>query len=101
MKSMVKKPIFKLNMMTCLVLVTAAASITMLVKAVMLQPAIASCGTQAAQLREEIDYENQRIEEIDAMMEKVGTDEYTEKVAREKLGMIKADEIVFIDISGQ
>ena len=27
-------------------------------------------------------------------------DEYIEKVAREKLGMIKRDEIVFVDISG-
>ncbi|MBQ7985649.1 MAG: septum formation initiator family protein [Clostridia bacterium] len=48
-----------------------------------------------------MEYEKQRIKEIDEVSEKVGTDEYTEKVAREKLGMIKSDEIVFVDISGQ
>lgn len=101
MKIMKKKPIFKLNIMTCLVLVTAVGAVTMIAKGIMLQPVIAANEAQAAKIIENIEYENQRIEEIDLMMEKVGTDEYIEKVAREKLGMIKADEIVFVDISGQ
>lgn len=100
-KMMKKKPVFKLNMMTCLVIVTVIASVTMIAKGIMLQPAIAANRVQAAQLRDNIEYENQRIAEIDSMTEKVGTDEYIEKIAREKLGMIKADEIVFVDISGQ
>lgn len=98
---MKKKPGFKLNMVTCLVIVTAVASVTMVAKGIMLQPAIAANRVQAAQIQDNIGYENQRIEEIDSMTEKVGTDEYIEKIAREKLGMIKADEIVFVDISGQ
>ncbi len=98
---MKKKPVYKLNMMTCLVIITAIASVTMIAKGIMLQPAIAANGNQAAKILENIEYENQRIEEINAMMEKVGTDEYIVKIAREKLGMIKADEIVFVDISGQ
>lgn len=98
---MKKKPVYKLNMMTCLVIITAVASVTMIAKGIMLQPAIAANSNQAAKILENIEYENQRIEEINAMMEKVGTDEYIEKIAREKLGMIKADEIVFVDISGQ
>ena len=101
MKMMKKKPIFKLNIMTCLVLVTAVCAVTMIAKGIMLQPVIAANEAQVAKIIENIEYENQRIEEIDLMMEKVGTDEYIEKVAREKLGMIKADEIVFVDISGQ
>ena len=98
---MKKKPVYKLNMMTCLVIITAVASVTMIAKGIMLQPAIAANSNQAGKILENIEYENQRIEEINAMMEKVGTDEYIEKIAREKLGMIKADEIVFVDISGQ
>lgn len=90
-----------MNMMTCLVIVTAVAAVTMIVKGIMLQPVIAANENRAAQIQEDIEYENRRIEEIDAMTEKVGTDEYIEKIAREKLGMIKSDEIVFVDISGQ
>lgn len=101
MKIMKKKPVFKLNFLTCLMLVTCVISITMVVKGFMLQPAIAANDKKAAEIMESIEYENKRIEEIDAMMQEVGTDEYIEKVAREKLGMIKADEIVFVDISGQ
>lgn len=98
---MKKKPAYKLDLMKVLILVTSVISITMVAKGVMLQPAIAANEEMAIKIRESIEYENQRIAEIDAMMEEVGTDEYIEKVAREKLGMIKADEIVFVDISGQ
>ncbi|HIU49292.1 MAG TPA: septum formation initiator family protein, partial [Candidatus Avimonoglobus intestinipullorum] len=51
-------------------------------------------------LQEKIEYEKQRMQEVDEMKDKVDTDEYIEKVAREKLGLIKDDEIVFIDVSG-
>ena len=99
---MVKKlPEIKLNIQTCLVLVTVVASGMMLVRGIMQQPTISACGRKVAEIKESIEYENNRIEEINAVMEKVGTDEYIEKIAREKLGMIKADEIVFVDISGQ
>ncbi len=98
---MKRKPVFKLNLLTCLMLITAIVSVTMVVKGFMLQPAIAANNEKAAKLEESIEYEKKRIEEIDAMMEEVGTDEYIERIAREKLGMIKADEIVFVDISGQ
>lgn len=98
---MKKRPVFKFNIMTCLMLITALASVTMLVKGVMYQPTISASSKKAAEIKESIEYEERRIEEINAVMEKVGTDEYIEKIAREKLGMIKSDEIVFVDISGQ
>lgn len=101
MKMMKKRPAFKFNIITCLILITVLASGTMLVKGVMYQPAISASDKKAAEIKESIEYEERRIEEIDAVMEKVGTDEYIEKIAREKLGMIKSDEIVFVDISGQ
>ncbi len=98
---MKKRPKFKINAMTCLIAVTVLASVTMIVKGFVLQPIITANDKKAHEIEESIEYETQRIEEIDSMIEKVGTDEYIEKVAREKLGMIKSDEIVFVDISGQ
>ncbi len=98
---MKKKPVFKSNVIIGLMIITVLASGTMIVKGVMQQPAISAYDERIAEIKEGIEYENQRIEEIDAVMEKVGTDEYIEKIAREKLGMIKSDEIVFVDISGQ
>ncbi|MDD6736139.1 MAG: septum formation initiator family protein [Clostridiales bacterium] len=98
---MKKKPKFRINLITGIVFITVIASVVMVIKGIMIQPVIAANNQKAAQITEDIDYENQRIKEIDDVMQKAGTDEYIEKVAREKLGMIKADEIVFIDISGQ
>ena len=72
----------------------------MLIKGATLQPQISDNNDKRAELEAQIDYEQQRAEEIDNIMEKVGNDEYIEKIAREKLGMIKKDEIVFIDVTG-
>ena len=38
-------------------------------------------------------------EELKESLNILGSDEYIEKVAREKLGMLKADEKVFVDIN--
>ncbi len=46
----------------------------------------------------EAQIENQKLEDE---LEQAGTDEYLEKVAREKLGLVKANERVFIDITRQ
>lgn len=96
-----KKPKFKINLMTCMIILTTAASVFMVIKGFAMQPVIAANYDKAEQIRADIENENQCIKEIDAMMQKAGTDEYIEKVARDKLGMIKTDEIVFIDISGE
>ena len=98
---MKKKPKFKIDFVTGICCITVIASAVMIVKGIMLQPVISANNKKAVQISEDIDYENQRRKEIDAVMQKAGTDEYIEKIAREKLGMIKADEIVFVDISGQ
>ncbi|MBR4172851.1 MAG: septum formation initiator family protein [Clostridia bacterium] len=81
--------------------VTAIVAVAMIGKGISVQPIIAANNEKAAKISEEIEQENQRIEEIDKAIQNAGTDEYIEKIAREKLGMIKANEIVFIDISGQ
>ncbi len=40
-------------------------------------------------------------EKLNDELERAGTDEYLERVAREKLGLVKANERVFIDITKQ
>lgn len=72
----------------------------MFVKGALNQPQIIKNEAMIAELKEKIEYEKKRTEEVEELKTKVDTDEYIEKVAREKLGMIKRDEIVFIDISG-
>ncbi len=48
-----------------------------------------------AALKEEIEEEQARTEEIDELKEYMKTDAYAEEVAREKLGLVKDNEIVF------
>lgn len=51
--------------------------------------------TRAASLEEQIQAEKDRTEEIDALKKHMQTDEYAEEIAREKLGLVKENEIVF------
>lgn len=98
---MKKMPRIRMNSATLLIVITAVVCVGMIVKAVMYQPVISAYEKRITETKENIEYEEQRIKEIDETSQKVGTDEYTEKIAREELGMIKSDEIVFVDISGQ
>lgn len=52
---------------------------------------------RAAELRRMITDEEQRTLEIDALRKYMQTDAYTEQVAREKLGLVKENEIVFVE----
>ncbi|MBQ0001046.1 MAG: septum formation initiator family protein [Clostridiales bacterium] len=46
-------------------------------------------------LKREIDAEHSRTEEIYAQREHMNSDEFAEQIAREKLGLVKDNEIVF------
>ena len=50
---------------------------------------------QETELEEQLKEENARAEEIDALEGYVGTDEYVEDVAKEKLGLVNPNEILF------
>lgn len=50
---------------------------------------------KAATLQQQIEDEQTRTEEIDKLKKYMGTDEYAEEVAREKLGLVKDNETVF------
>ncbi len=51
--------------------------------------------SKAASLEKSIESEEDRTKEIDAEKEYMETDEYVEEAAREKLGLVKDNEIVF------
>lgn len=50
---------------------------------------------QEAELEKQLEEEKLRAEEIDELEEYVGTDEYIEDVAKEKLGLVYPNEILF------
>jgi len=60
-----------------------------------LETRLASYNARAEALKEKLEEEKARTEEIDALKEYMKTDEYAEEVAREKLGLVKYGEIVF------
>ena len=53
----------------------------------------------AAELEEKIAYEATRHQEIEELKTKVDTDEYIEKIASEKLGLVKNNAKIFVDVS--
>ncbi|HIT85971.1 MAG TPA: septum formation initiator family protein [Candidatus Ornithomonoglobus intestinigallinarum] len=79
----------------------AAIVLSMLFKGVMQQPQIFANKQRIAELNEQIEYEKTRQAEIDELSKKVNTDEYIEKIAREKLGLVKSNAKIFIDISSE
>lgn len=60
-----------------------------------LQKRIDSNNEKMDQIAEQIDEEEQRTKEIDELEEYMQTDEYIEKAAQEKLGLLKENEIIF------
>ena len=50
---------------------------------------------QEMELEEQIEEEKARTKEIEELSEYVGTDEYVEDVAKEKLGLIHENETIF------
>ena len=50
---------------------------------------------QEAELEKQLEEEATRAEEIDELEEYVGTDEYIEDVAKDKLGLVYPNEILF------
>ncbi len=50
---------------------------------------------QSALLQAQIDAEKERAEEIELLRRRSQTKEYYEEIAKEKLGLVNADEIVF------
>lgn len=71
-----------------LIAVVSASSVTLRAKEKSYQ-------AQEQELKEQIEQEEARASEIDGLEGYVGTDEYIEEIAREKLGMVYQNEIIF------
>lgn len=72
----------------------------MFINAMIQQPKILENKEKIASLEEQIAYEQLRAKEVDALKDMVNTDEYIERMARDRLGLIKENEKVFIDVAG-
>ena len=70
-------------------------------KGLMQIPQINASKAEVAKLTNQIEYEQERQKEIEELKGKVNTDEYIEKMASEKLGLIKSNAKVFVDVSGE
>ncbi|MGN0162219.1 MAG: septum formation initiator family protein [Candidatus Ornithomonoglobus sp.] len=75
------------------------ASGGMIFKGAMQRPQINQYRAEIADLNEKIQQERDRQAEIDDLKTKVNTDEYIEKIASEKLGLVKSNAKIFIDVS--
>ena len=82
-----------------LILVLVIASGAMIINGIIQQPQILKNKQEIKDLEEALAYEDERVEEVERLTDIVGTDEYIEKIAREKLGMVKEDEKLFVDVS--
>lgn len=92
--------IFRNKKISIPTLVVSVVIAFFLIKGIMLQPEITRNKEEIDSLNTQIAEQQEKLKELEQLAEKVDTDEYIEKVAREKLGLIKENEIIFIDISG-
>ncbi len=98
---MKKKPKIKLNANFFIVLATVIACSVCVVKGIKYYSPYFAYERKIEEIKKEKEYEEQKIKEIDENSKNMETDEYKEKIARENLGMMKKDEVMFVDISGQ
>ncbi len=54
-----------------------------------------------ASLNEQIEYEKERQDEVEKLKTMVNTDEYIEKIASEKLGLVANNAKIFVDVSSE
>lgn len=62
-------------------------------------PTISANREKTAQVNTKIEEEKNRQAEIDDLTTKVNTDEYIERMAQDKLGLVKSNATIFYDIS--
>ena len=77
----------------CCVIVVLA--VTLSVASISLHAKNQNYKTQEAELEKQLHAEEERADEIDELEEYVGTDEYVEDVAKDKLGLVYPNEILF------
>ena len=81
--------------MLCISAIVAVLLVSLSVQSSSLKEKNADYAAQEDSLRQQIEDEKQRSEDIAAMKEYMTTDEYAEEVAKDKLGLVYKDEILF------
>lgn len=81
--------------MISVILVTSALSISLMARSYALEEKIGDYKSQRKEVKAQISAEEQRTKEIEALKEYMQSDEYAKQVAREKLGLVEGDEIIF------
>ena len=81
--------------MLAVTFVVGILSFGMMSKSYALSRQLSDYKEQEKSLDSQIEEENERTAEIDDLKEYMQTDEYVEEIARDKLGLVKDNEIVF------
>lgn len=92
---------FERHKRAVLLWVVVLSSCGMVFKGLMQQPQINKYEMEIAELEQKIVDEKDRQAEIEDLKTKVNTDEYIERIASEKLGLVKSNAKIFIDISDE
>ena len=81
--------------MISVILVASALSISLMARSSAIEEKIGDYKSQRKEVKAQISAEEQRTKEIEALKEYMQSDEYAKQVAREKLGLVEGDEIIF------
>lgn len=81
--------------MLSITLVVAILFIAMMTQSISVEKQLSQYQQELEELDNKMTEETERTKEIDDMKEYMETDEYAEEVARDKLGLVKDNEIVF------
>ena len=76
-------------------LIVLVLLLSLMVQSRVLKESLAGYETRAEALSQQLEEEQARTEEIKELKEYMQTDEYAEQAAREKLGLVKDNEIIF------
>lgn len=80
--------------MICISAVVTVLLVSLTIQSHSLTEKNAAYAEQEAMLTKQLEEENQRTGEIESLREHMQTNEYVEKVARDKLGLVYQDEIL-------
>lgn len=81
--------------MLSITFVVAILFIAMMTQSISVEKQLSQYQQELEELDNKMTEETERTKEIDDMKEYMETDEYAEEVARDKLGLVKENEIVF------
>lgn len=89
----------KLKNATSVAVLCGVVALVTIIRGICIQPDINDNKQVIAELEAKIESEKEYQAEVDRLKENTDSDEYIEKIARDRLGMVKSDEILFIDVA--